>query len=241
MVIQPDMNLPAGESFVRQVLLGKRYLRERLGVEPRIAYCVDSSVTPVRCRKFCASAASMPTCSCAPAAREGICPPMSSGGGAGRQPYPYLSHRRRVYDRALSTRKRRILDAVAAKPAALDATMCFFGVGNHGGGPTRAQIENVHAVATAHPELEICFSSPAAYFAAIAGQTGALPVVTGELQYHAAGCSGERPDRRGHRQAECRLLVAERMAVLAAQWMGAKYPQRAAGRTVAHALFQPVP
>ena len=37
MVIQPDMNLPAGESFVRQVLLGKRYLRERLGVEPRTA------------------------------------------------------------------------------------------------------------------------------------------------------------------------------------------------------------
>ena len=42
MVIQPDMNLPGGESFVRQVLLGKRWMREHLGVEPRIAYCVDS-------------------------------------------------------------------------------------------------------------------------------------------------------------------------------------------------------
>ena len=42
MVIQPDMNIPQGESFVRQALLGKAYMRERLGVEPRIAYCVDS-------------------------------------------------------------------------------------------------------------------------------------------------------------------------------------------------------
>ncbi len=42
MIIQPDMNIPCGESFVRQVLLGKAYLRDRLGVEPRIAYCVDS-------------------------------------------------------------------------------------------------------------------------------------------------------------------------------------------------------
>ena len=31
MVIQPDMNIPQGESFVRQVLLGKAYMQERLG------------------------------------------------------------------------------------------------------------------------------------------------------------------------------------------------------------------
>ena len=31
MIIQPDMNLPQGESIVRQILLGKAYMRERLG------------------------------------------------------------------------------------------------------------------------------------------------------------------------------------------------------------------
>ena len=36
------MNVPGGESFVRQVLLGKSYMRQHLGVEPRVAYCVDS-------------------------------------------------------------------------------------------------------------------------------------------------------------------------------------------------------
>jgi alpha-mannosidase len=42
MVIQPDMNVPSGESFVRQALIGKAYMREKLGVEPRVAYCIDS-------------------------------------------------------------------------------------------------------------------------------------------------------------------------------------------------------
>src|SRR5512134_1551086 len=38
MVIQPDMNLPQGESFVRQALLGKRYFQEKLGLDVRIAF-----------------------------------------------------------------------------------------------------------------------------------------------------------------------------------------------------------
>ncbi len=39
MIIQPDMNLPQGESLVRHFLLGKAAMRQRLGVEPRVAYC----------------------------------------------------------------------------------------------------------------------------------------------------------------------------------------------------------
>ena len=226
MVIQPDMNLPAGESFVRQVLLGKRYLRERLGVEPRIAYCVDSfghaGTLPQILRKcgFDAYVFMRP----GPHEKE---LPANVFWWQGPDGSRILTFRiAGAYTTRAVDQEAHILDAVAAKPASLDATMCFFGVGNHGGGPTRAQIENVHAVAAAHPELEICFSSPAAYFAAVAGQTGALPVVTGELQYHAVGCySVDSAIKRGHRQAECRLLVAERMAVLAAQWTGAKYPQ----------------
>ena len=42
MIVQPDMNLPQGESFVRQALLAKRYMQEKLGVDVRVAYCVDS-------------------------------------------------------------------------------------------------------------------------------------------------------------------------------------------------------
>ena len=40
--LQPDCNLPTGEAFIRQALYGKRYFRDRFGVDVTIGYNVDS-------------------------------------------------------------------------------------------------------------------------------------------------------------------------------------------------------
>ena len=40
--IQPDCNLPSGESFCRQGLYGQRYFSEKFGVRARTGYNVDS-------------------------------------------------------------------------------------------------------------------------------------------------------------------------------------------------------
>ena len=40
--VQPDCNLPCGESFVRHALYGKRYFKEKFGVDVRVGYNVDS-------------------------------------------------------------------------------------------------------------------------------------------------------------------------------------------------------
>ena len=42
MDIMPDVNMPAGESFVRQVLYGKRYWRATLGVEVASGWLLDT-------------------------------------------------------------------------------------------------------------------------------------------------------------------------------------------------------
>ena len=39
--VQPDTNLPSGESLVRQNTHGKKYFRDELGVDPRIAWNID--------------------------------------------------------------------------------------------------------------------------------------------------------------------------------------------------------
>ena len=41
MYVEPDANLISGESFVRQLLFGKTYARERLGVDPKVAWFPD--------------------------------------------------------------------------------------------------------------------------------------------------------------------------------------------------------
>ena len=42
MNIMPDINMPGGESFIRQVMIGKGFFRERLGVEITTGWCLDS-------------------------------------------------------------------------------------------------------------------------------------------------------------------------------------------------------
>ena len=42
LLVMPDVNMPGGESFVRQVLLGKRWFRKTLGVEVEIAWQLDT-------------------------------------------------------------------------------------------------------------------------------------------------------------------------------------------------------
>jgi alpha-mannosidase len=40
--VEPDCNLPSGESLLRQLAFGMRYARERLGTEPSVAWLPDS-------------------------------------------------------------------------------------------------------------------------------------------------------------------------------------------------------
>ena len=38
----PDVNMPGGESFVRQVMYGKRYYRQNLGVDVTVGWLLDT-------------------------------------------------------------------------------------------------------------------------------------------------------------------------------------------------------
>ncbi|MHC4799685.1 MAG: glycoside hydrolase family 38 N-terminal domain-containing protein, partial [Planctomycetota bacterium] len=40
--VMPDVNIPSGESFVRQVLYGKRYFRDKLGVDVKVGWQLDT-------------------------------------------------------------------------------------------------------------------------------------------------------------------------------------------------------
>jgi alpha-mannosidase len=225
MIIQSDMNLPQGESIVRHFLLGKAYMREHLGTEPRVAYCVDSfghAGTLPQIFKKCGCEAYV---FMRPGPHEMELPgqvfwwqaPDGSRVLAFRITMTYAT--RTVEHQGL------IEAAVQAKPPQLDHTMSFFGVGNHGGGPTKEQIEYVQAFNETREDLDVRFSSPQAYFDAITPHADGLPTVAEELYFHAVGCySANSSLKRSYRQAECGLLVAERMASLAQLWAGWKAP-----------------
>lgn len=230
MVIQPDMNLPCGESFVRQALLGKRTMRRHLGVEPSVAYCVDSFGHAGTLPQILAGCGFDAYVFMRPGPHEKELP-ANVFWWQGPDGSRVLTFRiTDAYTTWSADQEAHIRRAVETMPPVLDATMCFFGVGNHGGGPTKAQIENIQALAeqlaAADPPLDIRFSHPDAFFAAIRPQVGALPVVADELQFHAVGCySVNSALKAAHRLAENRLLLAEKLAVMAEIWAGQPAPQ----------------
>ncbi len=88
---------------------------------------------------------------------------------------------------------RSITDALAAKrPEGIDHVMCFYGVGNHGGGPTRKCVEWIAAHQDYAPDVRLEFSTPDRYFAAVESAAAECPVVEGELLHHAIRLEGER-------------------------------------------------
>ncbi len=101
--------------------------------------------------------------------------------------------------------------ALEAAPQTQDHTMCFVGVGDHGGGPAREEIrwllENLHSF----PGAELRFSHPDAFFDSLKRET--LPLYRGELQHHAVGCySAVSRIKREVRRTEELLLQAEDFA-----------------------------
>lgn len=216
MVIQPDMNLPSGESFVRQALIGKAYLRERLGVEPRVAYCVDSFGHAGTLPQILAKCGFDSFVFSRPRPNEKALPANVFWWQAPDGSRVLAFRISTDYHSKAEDHTERIERVLAATPPALNDAMCFFGVGDHGGGPTKQQIEHIQALAAGRDDIEIRFSSPQAYFDAIRPSAEQLPTVADELQYHAVGCySVMSAIKRGHRQAENALLLAERMAALA--------------------------
>jgi alpha-mannosidase len=106
----------------------------------------------------------------------------------------------------------RNVQAALAAAAALEGVphvMCFYGVGDHGGGPTQEQIDWIRGRSGSFPDAELVFSDPQRFFAAAAPYEGGLPVVADELQYHAIGCySVVREIKVKVRRAERALLRA---------------------------------
>lgn len=103
----------------------------------------------------------------------------------------------------------------------------LYGVGNHGGGPTRADIETIQRMAEwpVFPETEL--STLEAYFESVeAAGTDDLPVIEDELNFVFRGCySSQSRAKQYNRRLESKLPTAEALSVIAALEADFEYPQ----------------
>ena len=119
-----------------------------------------------------------------------------------------------------------------ARPAAnesrldLPQALVVFGVGDHGGGPTREQILRAKSLEKNPILPHVHFASADDFFEQLSRQPGAasLPVVDTDLQYTLEGCYTTHADsKKAMRSSENNLYTAEVLSSLAAM-MGQDYP-----------------
>jgi alpha-mannosidase len=208
--IQPDCNLPSGWGMQRQIEIGKKYFVETFGAFPKTAYNVDTFGHAAYLPQLLRDAGQTQYVMMRPQEHE--------------MKLPARLFRWRGYEGGPEVTTFRIAggyctgdisvehlrNATTELPPGVEHTMCFLGIGDHGGGPTEKQIAWCREHLTAVEGWRLEFSTPERFFAAIAPHVALLPLVTGELQHHAIDCyTVHRAVKTGVRRAEHLLRQAE--------------------------------
>ncbi|MBR5152897.1 MAG: alpha-mannosidase [Clostridia bacterium] len=216
--LQPDCNIPCGESFARHALISQRYFKEKFGVTATVGYNVDSF------------------------GHNGNLPQILQNGGLSKYVFLRPMEHEKSMANSLFTwqgvdgstveafripvsygiceRTLDLLDQVEeqAKKEDIDC-MAFYGIGNHGGGPSIRLLETLHT----DRYKEHIFSTPEEYFEAV--KDVEKPVLSGDLQHHARGCYTACSEiKHNNRLCENNLLAAESFSVLAGELCDVEYP-----------------
>lgn len=236
--IQPDCNAPGGESFVRQGLYGQRYFQEKFGVMAHTGYNVDSfghnGMLPQILKKSGMDNYVFMRPGRHEKGLEGETFRWQSADGsevtAFRIPFEYCT-----WPEGIEEHIRRCTGEIKQPGGQI---MCFYGVGNHGGGPTKKNIDSIHELNLREDMPALKLASPEDYFKAVKESGRTLPVVRGELFHHSSGCySAHSGVKKWNRMAENRLIMAEKLSVMAKRWSNGKYPLEKFGDAWKNVLF----
>jgi alpha-mannosidase len=243
MWVEPDLNMPDGESLVRQIFYGKRYFQRKFGVDINIGWNPDSfgynwqlpqiykrsgidyfvtqkllwasEFTKFPYRLFWwVSPDGSRVLTYFPSDYANDIDPLKMARDSAKYG-PMLWN----YNGGTNS----------APAGGLD-TMYLYGVGDHGGGPTRLDLDTAlrwQKEGVVFPQIK--FSTAAEYFADLEKRKDALKIPTwdGELyfQYHRGVQTTQSEEKRGNRKSEVLILDAEKLASIDTLFGGA-YPQR---------------
>jgi alpha-mannosidase len=253
MWVEPDLNMPDGESLVRQILVGKRWYKQAYGVDVRIGWNPDSFGYTWQLPQIYK--------------KSGIdyfVTQKMAWNDTNQMPFKFfwwespdgskvLSYFPHDYANDNLNLVRLARDYVIAQKQAtgLPSIMDLYGIGDHGGGPTRAILdEGFHWAAAGHVTPKIEFGTAQTYFSALEKQIApespewdyrsiakgytAPPAVAGKVsiptwkselyfEYHRGVMTTQANHKRNMRESEEEVINAEKWASLA--WLdGREYP-----------------
>lgn len=209
--LQPDCNLPSGESFVRQALSGLTYFREKFGVRPRTAINLDPFGHTQGLVQILAKCGYDSYIFCRPG--QGDCElPADRFRWIGYDGSEVMAHRVWHYNSPLGGAREKVqrwLDTYPEDPVGI----VLWGVGNHGGGPSRQDLRDLTALIAEVRDHQVVHSTPEAYWDEVRVNQVEMPCVNRDLNPWAVGCyTSQVRLKQKHRQLENELYALEKMA-----------------------------
>ena len=222
--LQPDCNMPSGEGIVRQILEGRKYFQEKFGVAPTTAINFDpfghsrGLVQILKKSGYDSYLFTRPS-------EKFIHLEKDLFRWVGYDGSEVMGQRIGSYNSVYGEAVKKITwDADNCEEDGIRA--CLWGVGNHGGGPSRKDLEEIQALL---PEMEkqdvhLLHSTPETYFAKAREQWDQLPRHEGDLNPWAPGCyTSQIQVKQKYRQLESCFFLTEKMSA-AASLAGMAYP-----------------
>jgi alpha-mannosidase len=238
--VEADVNCPLGESLVRQGLYGQRFFSENFGRKTEIGFNPDAFGHPWTLSQILSGQG----LGCyffmrpGPHEKRDLRTPLFlwQGPDGTKMPAVQILGSYNGSERSLEGQIEGTGRYFAQNQPDQKARVVFYGVGNHGGGPTRAAIEKIRSLREADPRIR--FSTLDRYLATIRPGLNALPVVNDELQHHARGCySACVSVKAWNRESEWALLTAEKLASLDSALLRTQYPTEPLRKSWEKVLF----
>ncbi|MEP7235137.1 MAG: glycoside hydrolase family 38 C-terminal domain-containing protein, partial [Ignavibacteriota bacterium] len=220
--VEADCNLPSGEALIRQGLFGQKYFQSRFGITCRTGFCIDSFGHNANIPALLQHCGMSRYVFMRPEEHEKKLgavlfkwrSPSDEEVIAYRLPLHYSNFKNSVVEKLQLLPKEKTYNADLP-------WMLFYGVGNHGGGPTKEQIGQIISEQESNKDFRIHFGSPDIFFEEVEKKNISLEVVVDEMQPHAIGCySAHSEIKKLHRRAENQLLRAEKFSILAESHVG---------------------
>ncbi|MBR3836209.1 MAG: alpha-mannosidase [Clostridia bacterium] len=217
--LQPDVNMPNGESIVRQIQHGKRYFLEKFGTFPKTAIGLDAfghSVGLVQIIRKCGQDGYI-------YCREGSDElPFGQFIWEGLDGSEIKAVHARGYNTGLGKATEKINRIMSDEDETDDFMMILWGVGNHGGGPSRKDLRDIKALMDSS-ETPIMHSTPDDFFAKInpTDRHGK------SLRISMPGCYTTMSSVKArHALFEPMLVITEKMCSVAAARGLIEYPEK---------------
>jgi alpha-mannosidase len=220
--LQPDCNMPSGEGFVRQIMLGRQYFKEKFAARPTTAINFDPFGHTRGFPQILQKSGYHSYIFCRPSQED--CPlPADLFEWVGYSGSKVAAVRVPSYNSPLGAARQKVEKWIKSNPQEA-CGLVLWGVGNHGGGPSRKDLRDLALLIKESEDCEIRHSTPEDYFADIGGKD--VPQYCGDLNPWAVGCyTSQVRIKQKYRQLENEIFSMEKMAS-AAYFQGVMdYPQ----------------